>query len=445
MTTSLTQTLAQDVASYHFDQLPAAALTFAKHSVLDWFGVGIAGASEPLSQMLVDELGNETASHTIIGHERRAGLIDSAMINGATSHALDFDDTVMSMMGHASVSILPAVLSLAECTKVTGCDILTAFTAGFDTACRIGRLAQPSHYDIGFHNTGTLGTFGAAAATARLLCLDAHQTSHALGLAAAQAAGLKSSFGSMAKPLQAGKAASNGLLAARLAARGFTSNPEGLETVQGFLATQTRCKDTTLPAFVPGAEIQENLFKYHASCYFTHSPIEALHCLRETHQLSSKNVEAITLNVPEGHLSVCNIQDPTTGLEAKFSLRHCAALVLNGFNTSSLETFTDANTHNPAVSQIRSLVDVRGGYPHTTEAEVTVVTTSGDVFVQTSNVGVPESDLSRQEQRLSDKFNALVSPLLGSATCEELKNTILSLDKAKNISSILTTVRKPAP
>lgn len=439
MTEALTQKLAEDACAYTYADLPGAAITYARHCILDWFGVALAGASEPLSGILVDELASKEGPNTLVGHEARAGLFDAALINGATSHALDFDDTITSMMGHASVAIFPAVLALAEQTGASGEKIIAAFVAGFETACRIGMLTFPTHYGAGFHNTGTVGTFGAAAAASHLLGLDEDQMATALGLAGAQAAGMKSMFGTMAKPFHAGKAAANGLLAARLAARGFSSNAQVLETAQGFLATQTRHDIRALDETTPGAHIQRNLFKYHAACYLTHSSIEALGQLRDERTLVPDDVEGIVLHVPEGHLGVCNIAEPATGLEAKFSLRQCAAFALHGYDTAQLDTFSDANAGDADLIRTRRLVKVVGDFPSSTASRVEVVLRSGETLERIADTGVPATDLDAQERQLTEKFESLVAPLMGTQRTGNLKKIILKIDTLPNVSSLLAS------
>lgn len=439
MTQAITRKLAEDSCAYTYADLPDAAITYAKHCILDWFGVTLAGAREPLSQILVDELASDAGTNTLIGHGCRASLTDSALINGATSHALDFDDTITSMMGHATVAVFPAVLALAEETGASGEKIIEAFVAGFETACRIGMLTFPTHYTAGFHNTGTVGTFGAAAAASRLLGLSKEQTAMALGLAGAQAAGMKSMFGTMAKPFHAGKAAANGLMAARLAARGFSANPEVLETAQGFLATQTRHDTRDLDKTSPGRHIQKNLFKYHAACYLTHSSIEALGQLRDERALVPDDVEGIVLHVPGGHLGVCNIQEPGTGLEAKFSLRQCAAFALHGCDTAQLETFSDANATRADLVRMRQLVDVVGDFPHSTAARVEVTLRSGETLEKTFDVGVPATDLDAQEKRLATKFESLVIPLIGADRTGSLRERILDFDTLPDVSLLLSS------
>src|SRR5208283_3122995 len=170
---------------------------------------------------------------SVIGHSIRVPALSAALVNSAAAHALDYDDVNMAMPGHPSVAILPGLLALAELHHSSGREVVAAFVAGYETACHIGMVLSPGHYNLGFHSTGTVGALGAAAACARLLGLDAETTATALGIAGTQAAGLKSQFGTMCKPFHAGKAAQNGLLAARLAARGFTSRTDIVECVQG--------------------------------------------------------------------------------------------------------------------------------------------------------------------------------------------------------------------
>src|SRR5512139_3270628 len=222
----ITRSIAASARSIRYEALPEDVVFLARQCVIDWFGVALAGADEPLTRILraeaAEEGGNPRA--TLIGSGQRTSTQQAALVNGAASHALDFDDVSMMMSGHPSVPVIPALLALAEERGASGEPFIAAFVAGFEVACRIGALMMPGHYSAGWHATGTLGTFGAAAACANLLQLDEDRWLHALGIAGAQAAGLKSMFGTMCKPLHAGKAAANGLLAAKLAERGFTSN-----------------------------------------------------------------------------------------------------------------------------------------------------------------------------------------------------------------------------
>src|SRR4051812_11175020 len=224
----LTRALAAQASAMTYDALPEEVRALARQCVLDYFGVALAGADDPLVAIVLDELaeagGNPQAS--LIGHAQRLPALSAALINGAIGHALDYDDVNLAMPGHPSVAILPGLLALAETRQSSGREVIAAFVAGYETACRIGSAMRPGHYDRGFHATGTVGCLGAAAACARLLKLDAEATAQALGIAGTQAAGLKSQFGTMCKPFHAGKASYNGLLAARPSPpRGFRPPP----------------------------------------------------------------------------------------------------------------------------------------------------------------------------------------------------------------------------
>src|SRR5438270_4027243 len=283
--TKLTRTLAAQASAVTYAALPEPVRELARQCVLDYYGVALAGADDPLATILVDELAEAggAAQASVIGHKAKLPALSAALVNGAIGHALDYDDVNLAMPGHPSVAILPGLLALAEQRQSTGREVVAAFVAGYETACRIGMALRPGHYNLGFHATGTVGAFGAAAACARLLGLDASATAQALGIAGTQAAGLKSQFGTMCKPFHAGKASHNGLLAARLAARGFSSRPDLVECEQGFALTHGPDfrPEAALAAPPNGFYIFANLFKFHAACYLTHGPIECARSIRE--------------------------------------------------------------------------------------------------------------------------------------------------------------------
>src|SRR5262249_38201168 len=175
---NLTQVLALRAASWRREDIPEPARELVRQCVLDYFGVALAGAGDELVRLLIDEM-NESGGApqaSIIGHELRLPALSAALVNGAAAHALDYDDVNMAMPGHPSVAILPALLALAEWRRSSGREVATAFVAGYETACRIGAALRPGHYNLGFHSTGTIGSFGAAAALARPLGLDAQPT-----------------------------------------------------------------------------------------------------------------------------------------------------------------------------------------------------------------------------------------------------------------------------
>jgi 2-methylcitrate dehydratase PrpD len=437
----LTRALASQASGVTYDALPDQVRALARQCVLDYYGVALAGADDPLATMLLDEFteARGAAQASIIGHEARLPALSAALVNGAIGHALDYDDVNLAMPGHVSVTVLPGLLALAEQRQSSGREIVAAFVAGYEAACDIGSALSPGHYDRGFHATGTVGSFGAAAACAHLLGLDAEATSRALGIAGTQAAGLKSQFGTMCKPFHAGKASQNGLLAARLAARGFSSRSDLVECEQGFALTHG-------PDFHPeaafadpanGFHIFANLFKYHAACYLTHGPIECAREIREGHGVKPEEVARITLSLDRGCDRVCNIPAPTDGLEAKFSLRQTVAMALSGVDTAALGAYSPETASDPALVRLREkmALDFRDGWPQAA-AELEVATTDGRVLKTSHDAGIPSVDIAAQGERLAAKFDALAEPVLGAARSRELRAAILGLDDLADVGTL---------
>ena len=428
-----TRALADWIASTPGGAVDARALRWARHCLMDWIGVTVSGAGDPLVAILLDEAladGGE-GDIPLVGLSQSLRPSDAILVSGAAGHALDFDDVNRTMHGHPTVAVMPAVLTAAMVEGRTLEEALRSFVVGYEVACRVGDMTGDGHYDTGWHATATVGTFGAAAGVCHLLGLDAEKTAHALGLATTLASGLKSQFGTMGKPLHAGRAAQNGTKAARWAARGFVSRPDGLECVQGFWETQGPDAAPYDMDRMPGTPflIERNLFKFHAACYMTHSAIEANRTLRSRHGIDPVEVKKVTLKVSEGSLRMCNIPEPETGLQVKFSLRHTAALALAGRNTGAVDTFSDAVANEPGLIDLRRRVTVEPvkiDRSEASKAEVVVELADGRVLREIHDVGVPATDLDDQEAKLSDKFATLVVPLLGEARADALRRTALT-------------------
>jgi 2-methylcitrate dehydratase PrpD len=439
----LTHALAEQARTLRHSDLPAEICTLAKQCLLDTIAVSLPGAADPLTGMLLAEMEEQggKAEATVIGRGTRLPAASAALVNGAAGHALDFDDVNMAMPGHPSVAILPALLALAEARGARGKEVLTAFVAGYELQCRVGQTIAPWHYDVlGFHSTATIGSFGAAAACAHLLGLDTEKFAIALGIAGTQAAGLKSMFGTMCKPLHAGKASYHGLLAAKLAARGFTSRADVLECAQGFARTHS-------PEFHPeralddpssGFYIRNNLFKYHAACYLTHAPIETARKLRDRHGFAPTQVAKAHLQLDEACDRVCNILTPRTGLEAKFSLRLTTAMALAGVDTGALTTYSEQTAADPVLAALRDKVsfDFRSNTGHT-KAGLTLELTDGRKLTAQHDSGVPASDVAEQGRRLDAKFIALAEPILGRGRADALRSDITNLDTLPDIRSLM--------
>jgi 2-methylcitrate dehydratase PrpD len=441
---ALTRRLAADAAATRAQHLSPAAIAVGRQCVQDMLGCALAGASDPLVQILLAEMTEQggAAQASVIGHGARLPAASAAVVNGAAGHALDFDDVNMAMPGHPSVAILPGLLALGQACGATGSAVLTAFVAGYELQCRIGRMLAPGHYDgIGFHATATIGSFGAAAACAHLLGLDAERTATALGIAGTQAAGLKSMFGTMCKPLHAGKASYHGLLAAKLAARGFTSRADVLECAQGFSRTHGPDFHPQAAFDDPGPDgyLRANLFKYHAACYLTHAPIEAARKLRMQHGLTPERIARVHLRIDNAADRICNIADPRTGLEAKFSLRQTLAMALAGIETGALVSYSETYAADPVLAALRDKVsfDFQSGWPHP-RAELDLHLTDGTVLTAKHDAGVPAADIADQGRRLDAKFMALAAPVLGETQAGDLRDLVARFETLSEIDTLMS-------
>jgi 2-methylcitrate dehydratase PrpD len=445
---TITRTLVDQVSAVTYDAIPDTARAVARHCILDWFGCAVAGSREPLTRILIDSIAaHESGAATLIARGERATPLTAVLINGAMSHALDYDDTHTLMSGHPSAPVVPAALALAERDGRDGASFLTAVVAGIETECRLGAIVNPGHYALGFHATGTLGTFGAAAAAAHLLDLDADRWSHALALAGTQASGLKSAFGTMAKPLHAGRAASNGLLAAMLARGGYTGAADVIETAQGFASTHgaSEIDASRLDALSGRWLIADTLFKYHASCYLTHAAIDAATRLRIEASIEPDAIESVEVRASTGCMGVCDLPEPTTGLEGKFSLRATAAMALLGDDTSDPASFSDARMRDPAFVVMRDRVTFvpTPGLPPT--RATVVVRVDGRDLAAEADTGTPEADLARQSERLRAKFIALAAPIMGSDRAAGLAAALERIDEAPSMRDIASLARDAAP
>jgi 2-methylcitrate dehydratase PrpD len=441
MPTEITRPLATFASTLTLDHIPDDVAYIAKQCILDWLGVTLAGAQDELTQILYDYVKAEGCGDaaTLFGLGGRGSVSQAALINGAAGHALDYDDVLRIMRGHPTAPVAPPVLALSEREKKTGRDAVTAFVAGIETQARVGAFMGESHYAKGWHQTATVGTFGAAAASARLLGLDPATTAMALGIAGTQAAGLKSMFGTMCKPLHAGKAAMNGVMAAELAMRGFTSRPDVLERPQGFAATQSTSIDPEAALEDLGSSywMPNLLFKYHAACYGTHAGIEAARAIRKHPAFDVGKVEKVDINTAERTMGMCNILNPDTGLEVKFSHRFTTALALAGEETGSLDVYSEDMAHRADLVALRDKIAVTGhdDYgPNVTD--ITVHQSDGTVIRETRDMAIPNKDVDVQWEKLETKFRALARPLIGAENTDRVVAIVRDLEKQDDLTAL---------
>jgi 2-methylcitrate dehydratase PrpD len=439
--TPVTAEIARRATALAWTHLPDDLVERTKQCLLDWFAVTVPGAQEELTHILVREALEDGAkgSASLVARGEKVTPSTAALINGAASHALDYDDVNFAMGGHPTVTVVPALLALGEQMRASGRLFIESFVAGYETSGRVGRLVAPSHYQKGFHVTGTVGSFSAAAAAGRMLGLSDAELAVAFGIAATQAAGLKSNFGTMCKPLHAGTASEHGLRAARLAAKGFTARGDSLECDQGFASSQSDHlnADQALGEPPSGWHLRNNLFKYHAACYLTHAPIECAKEIRLKSNFPPERVKKITLRLDAGADKVCNIPNPTTGLEAKFSLRQTVAMALTGVDTAALDSYNAAVTQEPRIKALRDkmAIEFKPDWAHSL-AEMAIQLDDGTTLEARHDSGIPWADLGKQRKAIEAKFEGLVTPVLGAAGTRRLRDAIERIDTMTDVGEL---------
>ncbi len=346
-------------------RVPPEASARAATAVKDTIGVMLAGVGEPaarIAQAMASEDGVGTCR--VLGTSLQTSPELAALANGVSAHSLDYDDMCFVSLAHPSCALVPAILATGELVHARSSALLDAYVIGFELECRLGNVMNPRHYhQRGWHCTSSIGTVGAAAAAARMLGLGVQATQHALGIAASSACGLKENIGSMVKPLHAGMAARNGVMAARLAQHGFTASPHAIDGPQGYLVAMDSERDS-LDAAVGDLGIRWEILhtgvtvKLYPSCAATHPPLDALIAMKRREQITADQVRAIDVEVDSMTPRLLIHPDPVTGLEAKFSMPFCAAAAIV-YDRIGIDTFDVDHIRNPTVQALMKHVTLR--------------------------------------------------------------------------------------
>jgi 2-methylcitrate dehydratase PrpD len=359
-----TETLARFVAEADLGQVPLDVIEKAKLALTDCLGCALAGAGAPASAIVLDfirDIGSAPQA-AIIGTDLRASLPDAAFGNGMLASALLYDDTSLAMHGHSSATLLPVILALGEKLRKSGRALLEAYLVGFEVEAVVGLAVEPEHYERGWHATSTLGTLGAAAAACRLLALPADKVRMALGIAATLASGLRQNFGTMTQALHGGIPARNGVVAAELAARGMTADPEILESRMGFFAlfgTEARAAEVATAGLGEKWSLQTPILamKLYPCGFPLHRPIEGTIDLATEHDLHAEDIEEIRCGVHYLVRETVFHDNPETGLQGKTSIPYCVARALID-RRIGIAQFTDAKVQDPAARRLMAKVRV---------------------------------------------------------------------------------------
>ena len=412
----VTRTLARHIISTKPTDLPASVKKEAARTLLNWVGCALGGSRHETVGIAISAMApfSGPAQASILGRKERLDILNTALINGISSHVLDYDDTHSRNIVHPAGPVISAILALSEQRPISGPDFVNALVLGVDVECRIGNSVYPKHYDVGWHITGTAGVFGSAAASGKLLGLNERQMLWAIGLAATQPVGLQEMFGSMTKSFHPGRAAQNGLTAALLASKNFTSSEQSLEAKYGWanvISTARNYEDIT-GNLGKSFEISKNTYKPFACGVVMHATIDGCIQLKNETKLTANEIESVELKVHPLVMQLTSKKSPQTGLEGKFSIYHAASVALVE-GAGGIDQFTDRAVTDRTIASLRDRVStVVDTSLHEDQVRITLATKQGrkiEKFVEHA-VGSLLNPMSDKD--LEGKFTGLANGVL---------------------------------
>ena len=440
-------------AAATLSQFPELARQRALDAVTDVIGCIRAGSPEPACQKLLRVLPStaeptEASTALLIGARRFASPTDAALYNGTAAHALDYDDITHPAVAHPSAVLVPAMLSVASRQRTSGADFIAAYIVGIEVFGKLGRALNNAHYIRGWHATATLGTLAAALAASRLLGLDPARLALAMNIAASSAGGVRANFGSMVKPLHAGLAARNGVLAALLAREEFSAAPRALEQADGFLAVfEGEGGHQPEPLYRPGEPLEIATehglaLKPYPACGATHTGIEAALALRG--KIGGDPIRSIRAGITELGFKPLIHHPPTTPLEAKFSLPFCLAAALTD-GRIDLRTFTEQALSAPAIRKLSSLTTLAADdrVRHGTEfpTVLTIETEGGKRHEHTVMEAIGKPSRWFSESQLREKFTDCIAVVPGANGADALFDRLQKLHGLSAVDSLVQDLR----
>ena len=436
----VTQALARYIVNARFDDLPAKVRTEGTRTLLNWVGVAVGGSQSETVGIAVAALdpfsGPRQAS--LLGRSERFDIMNAAFINGVSSHIFDFDDTHLKTIIHPAGPVVSAALALAERQPVSGRDFLNAIVLGVETELRIGNAVYPNHYDVGWHITGTAGVFGAAAAAGKLLGLTEQQMVWALGLAASQPVGLRESFGSMNKSFNPGRAASNGIFAALLAAKNYTSSDGMIEAKRGWANTISTKQDyrEILDGLGTRYEAALNTYKPFACGIVIHPALDAAIQLRNEYKLTPDKIARVDLKVHPLVLELTGKKTPQIGLEGKFSIYHSVAVALVE-GAAGERQYSDRAVRDPQVVALRGKVTaVVDPAIKPEQVDMTITLNDGRTLHKFIAHAIGSLEVPMSDKQLEAKFRDLADGILPVAQVNALIATCWNVAQLPGAAAI---------
>lgn len=434
----VTRKLAKFALSAADADFPAAARSRALDAITDCVGCMLAGSREPLAAMILNVVSagpREAAHGLLLGTALAAAPADAALYNGAIAHALDYDDTNHPAYAHPSASIVSAMFAVAMMARARGRDLVSAYIFGLEVMGKLGRALNTAHYKQGWHATATFGTLAATVVAGRLLRLTEQQMVMALGIAASAAGGLRANFGTMVKPLHAGYAARNGVLAVLLAREGFVASDAALEHPYGYCKVFNHGVGYNLAPLAAWGEPLEILTEYglalkaFPSCGATHTGIEAALLLRQ--EIGGAPIRSVRAGVSEMAFEPLIHVMPNAGLEGKFSLHYCIAAALTD-GVVNLATFSDEKVADPAIRalipRIKMEADDRVRHDPEFATVVAVETETGGRHERLVPLAIGKPTRWFSRQQLRDKFFDCGGRALDAGKLEKLFDRLQGLE-----------------
>jgi 2-methylcitrate dehydratase PrpD len=436
----VTRTLAHYIVNARYDDLPANVRKEGTRTLLNWVGVAVGGSHHETVDRAVAALApfSGPSQASLLGRTERFDIMNAAFLNGVSSHIFDFDDTHLKTIIHPAGPVVSAILALSEYHPVSGKDFLNAVVLGVETECRIGNAVYPNHYDIGWHITGTAGVFGAAAAAGKLLGLSEQQMVWALGLAASQPVGLRESFGSMNKSFNPGRAASNGLFAAILASKNYTSSEGMIEAKRGWANTISTKQDfrEITEGLGQRYEAALNTYKPFACGIVIHPAIDAAVQLRNQYKLTADQIARIDLKVHPLVLELTGKKTPQIGLEGKFSVYHSVAVaIIEG--AAGERQYSDRAVRDPQVIALRDRVSaVVDSAIKPAQVDMTITLKDGRTLHKFIEHAVGSAEVPMTDQQLEAKFLDLADAVLPAAQARRLMDTCWHIEQLPGAAAI---------
>lgn len=440
----VTQILAKFVATHPSRGWSDAVEHEAHRTFLNWVGCAVGAAKHESAEAALGgvRMLQPAPQAAVLGRAERVDMASAALVNGITSHTFDFDDTHLKTIIHPAGPVASALLALAEVTGSSGRKVIDALVLGVDVSCRMGNCIYPEHYDRGWHITGSTGTLGAAAGSARLMGLDERHTAWALGIAASQPIGMREQFGSMTKPFHPGAAARAGLTSALIAKHGFTASAKALEAPRGYAQVVSPKHDWNEITGELGSrfEISFNTYKPFACGIVIHPTIDAATQLR-AQGVKAADVERVELKVHSLVLELTGNKEPRDGLQAKFSVYHGFAAGLIFGQAGETEYDDHVVTRDDMVALRRKVVATVDDSIDEAAADVTAVLRDGrrvHVLVEHA-IGSLERPMTDKD--LEGKFHTLADPVIGKAKADTLIAACWNLGASSDVKAIVEAAR----